>query len=592
MKKLRSNLTNCLINFFKEKYETKITQKEINISITRDEFDGDLTLIVFPLVKFSKDDLFTTSNKIGNYILSKIPCIINYNIIKGFLNIVISDEYFVQYFLSIISIEEYSFVKTNNKSKPVVIEFCSPNTNKPLHLGHIRNNLLGFSISNILKATGNKVERVQIINDRGIHICKSMAAWILYSNGETPKSSFTKGDHFVGKYYVLFEKIYNQEVKKLILSGKSENDARNSAPIMLKAKDILVKWERKDPNIISLWKKMNLWVYQGFNQTHNRLGISFDKNYYESDTYLHGKKYINEGINKNIFYKKNDGSVWVDLKKEGLDEKILLRSDGTSVYITQDIGTAILRKIDFNFEKMIYVVGNEQDYHFKVLFMILKKLQMSWSSKCYHLSYGMVDLPDGKMKSREGTTVDADNLMDDMVLNSKELSKKIKDNIDVRDENQNKYEIIGLAALKYFILKVDPKKRILFNPNESIDFNGNTGPFIQYTYVRILALKRKKFKITKVNDNYKLINKEKKLIKLIFEYHNILIDASENLNPSILANYLYKLVKEYNHFYQNVSIFKSKLSEQISFRLILSIKVSDVIKSGMKILGITLPEKM
>ncbi len=592
MKKLRSNLTNCLINFFKEKYETKITQKEINISITRDEFDGDLTLIVFPLVKFSKDDLFTTSNKIGNYILSKIPCIINYNIIKGFLNIVISDEYFVQYFLSIISIEEYSFVKTNNKSKPVVIEFCSPNTNKPLHLGHIRNNLLGFSISNILKATGNKVERVQIINDRGIHICKSMAAWILYSNGETPKSSFTKGDHFVGKYYVLFEKIYNQEVKKLILSGKSENDARNSAPIMLKAKDILVKWERKDPNIISLWKKMNHWVYQGFNQTHNRLGISFDKNYYESDTYLHGKKYINEGINKNIFYKKNDGSVWVDLKKEGLDEKILLRSDGTSVYITQDIGTAILRKIDFNFEKMIYVVGNEQDYHFKVLFMILKKLQMSWSSKCYHLSYGMVDLPDGKMKSREGTTVDADNLMDDMVLNSKELSKKIKDNIDVRDENQNKYEIIGLAALKYFILKVDPKKRILFNPNESIDFNGNTGPFIQYTYVRILALKRKKFKITKVNDNYKLINKEKKLIKLIFEYHNILIDASENLNPSILANYLYKLVKEYNHFYQNVSIFKSKLSEQISFRLILSIKVSDVIKSGMKILGITLPEKM
>ena len=592
MKKLRSNLTNCLINFFKEKYETKITQKEINISITRDEFDGDLTLIVFPLVKFSKDDLFTTSNKIGNYILSKISCIINYNIIKGFLNIVISDEYFVQYFLSIISIEEYSFAKINNKSKPVVIEFCSPNTNKPLHLGHIRNNLLGFSISNILKATGNKVKRVQIINDRGIHICKSMAAWILYSNGETPKSSFTKGDHFVGKYYVLFEKIYNQEVKKLILSGKSENDARNSAPIMLKAKDILIKWERKDPNIISLWKKMNHWVYQGFNQTHNRLGISFDKNYYESDTYLHGKKYINEGINKNIFYKKNDGSVWVDLKKEGLDEKILLRSDGTSVYITQDIGTAILRKIDFNFEKMIYVVGNEQDYHFKVLFMILKKLQMSWSSKCYHLSYGMVDLPDGKMKSREGTTVDADNLMDDMVLNSKELSKKIKDNIDVRDENQNKYEIIGLAALTYFILKVDPKKRILFNPNESIDFNGNTGPFIQYTYVRILALKRKKFKITKVNDNYKLINKEKKLIKLIFEYRNILIDASENLNPSILANYLYKLVKEYNHFYQNVSIFKSELSEQISFRLILSIKVSDVIKSGMKILGITLPEKM
>tara|TARA_A100001011_G_C14313729_1_gene846900 strand:- start:1591 stop:3369 length:1779 start_codon:yes stop_codon:yes gene_type:complete len=592
MKELRSHLINCLINFFKENYETKITQKEINISITRDEFEGDLTLIVFPLVKFSKDDLFITSNKIGNYILSKVPYIVNYNIIKGFLNVVISDKYLVQSFLSIISIEEYSFVKINNKTQPVVIEFCSPNTNKPLHLGHIRNNLLGFSISNILKATGNKVERVQIINDRGIHICKSMAAWILYSNGETPKSSFTKGDHFVGKYYVLFEKTYNQEVKKLILSGKSENDARNSAPIMLKAKDILIKWEKKDPNIISLWKKMNNWVYQGFNQTHNRLGISFDKNYYESDTYLHGKKYINEGINKNIFYKKNDGSVWVNLKKEGLDEKILLRSDGTSVYITQDIGTAILRKIDFNFEKMIYVVGNEQDYHFKVLFMILKKLKMSWSSKCYHLSYGMVDLPNGKMKSREGTTVDADNLMDDMVLNSKELSKKIKDDIDVRDENQNKYEIIGLAALKYFILKVDPKKRILFNPNESIDFNGNTGPFIQYTYVRILALKRKNFKITNINDNYKLIKKEKKLIKLIFEYPNILIDASENLNPSILANYLYKLVKEYNHFYQNVSIFKSKLSDQISFRLILSIKVSDVIKSGMKILGINLPEKM
>ncbi len=567
--------------------------QHIQYQKTRKEFDGDITLVVFPLLKLSKKDATQTAEEIGNYLQENVEEVYSYNVVKGFLNLSIDDSYWMTRFVLACKTPNYGILNIEKDAPTYLVEYSSPNTNKPLHLGHIRNNLLGYSVAEIIKASGKNVKKVQIINDKGIHICKSMVAWQDFGNGETPGDRGIKGDHLVGKYYVKFEKSYKAEITDLVTNGVDREQAKKQAPILLKAQEMLIKWEAKDPEIIKLWKMMNGWVYDGFEETYRRLGVDFDKNYYESETYLLGKEVVQKGIEKGIFYKKEDNSVWIDLSKEGLDQKILLRSDGTTVYITQDIGTIIQRHQDFRFSNIAYTVGNEQDYHFKVLFLILNKLGYDWAKDCYHLSYGMVDLPLGKMKSREGTIVDADALIDEMVETARSIAKKLGklDGMSKQDA-RNLYEIVGLGALKYFILKVDPKKRILFDPEESIDFNGNTGAFIQYTYARIQSVIRQYQKKSNLNIEIKINKSEHEIIKLITEFPKIIQEAAKSYSPALIANYIYDLVKEFNAYYQNTRILTAEKDYLITFRVKLSKKVGEIIKTGMGLLGVEVPNKM
>ena len=585
--KLNKEIQRCLASLY------GVDKQQLQFQKTRKEFDGDLTLVVFPLLKISRKSPEVTANEIGNHLSDHSKLVSSFNVVKGFLNLTIVPTYWIDSFSRSYSNPTFGIKEVEIDAPTYLVEYCSPNTNKPLHLGHIRNNLLGFSVAEILKASGKKVKKVQIINDRGIHICKSMVAWLEFGNDETPLSSGIKGDHLVGKYYVAFDKQLKLEQDQLIERGMSSEDAVKNAPIFKKAQALLLKWEAKDKEVYQLWNMMNQWVYDGFEKTHQRLGVDFDKNYYESNTYLLGKDVIEKGLKDGVFYKKEDGSVWIDLTEDGLDEKLLLRSDGTAVYMTQDIGTAIQRYEDFEFSHMAYTVGNEQDYHFKVLFLILEKLGYQWAKNCYHLSYGMVDLPTGKMKSREGTVVDADDLMQEMVNSAMEIAQELG-KLDGMSENESKelYETIGLGALKYFMLKVDSKKRMMFNPEESIDFNGNTGPFIQYTYARIQSMLRKYDQKISFDDSVELSQKENEIIKQILDFPNAISDAAKGYSPSIIANYIYELVKEFNSFYQNVPILIDEDKNLVAFRVALSEMVARVIKSGMKLLGVSVPNRM
>ena len=581
-----------LVSSFLEKNFNLITD-DIEIQNTKKEFTGDLTVVLFPFYKLiEKNQISSFAKDLGGSLVSKSEKIDSFNIVGGFLNLIVSDKFYLDFINSIK--DDTNYGKSKAVEETFVIEFSSPNTNKPLHLGHIRNNLLGYSVSKILEANGKNVKKVQIINDRGIHICKSMVAWKQYGEGKTPESENIKGDKFVGEYYILFNKIHNEQKKQLIDSGEDKDKAEENTQIMLDAKHELKNWEKNDKETLKVWKMMNEWVYEGFESTYNLLGVSFDKNYYESQTYLLGKDIIKDGLNNNIFYKKDDSSVWIDLDDEGLDKKLLLRSDGTSVYMTQDLGTAVQRISDNeNVKGMIYTVGNEQDYHFNVLFKILKKLGYDWASYLSHLSYGMVDLPSGKMKSREGTVVDADDLIFELIQNVKETTEnldKFKSNKDALDYED--YKSIALGALKYYILKVDPKKNILFNPNESIDLNGNTGPFIQYAYVRIQSIIKKYNNEILINNSYSLNEKEKEVIKIIYDLPVVVKNSSNELSPALIANYLYDLVKSYNSLYQNFNILNSESKESTSVRLLISIKTRDVIILCSELLGIDLPNKM
>jgi len=569
------------------------TDQSIQFQKTRKDFEGDITLVVFPLLRVSKKGPEQTADEIGSYLKENVAEVINFNVVKGFLNLEIAKRFWFNQFFNIYNIADYGLAIIDDNAPTYLVEYSSPNTNKPIHLGHLRNNFLGYSVAEIIKASGKNVKKVQVINDRGIHICKSMVAWLEFGNNETPESSGKKGDHLVGKYYIEFDKHYKKEIADLVDSGIEIKQAEKEAPILIKAKEMLLKWEAKDVEVRALWKKMNKWVFDGFATTYKRLGVNFDKNYYESDTYLLGKKVVKIGLEKGVFYKKEDGSVWIDLSDEGLDEKIILRSDGTAVYMTQDIGTAIQRYEDFGFSHMAYIVANEQDYHFKVLFLILDKLGYEWAKTCYHLSYGMVDLPSGRMKSREGTVVDADDFIQEMVDTAKSIAKELgKLEGTTEKEANDLYEIIGLGALKYFLLKVDPKKRMLFDPKESIDFNGNTGPFIQYAYARIQSLKRKhKAKVT-ISKSVDITDKEQEIIKLLMEFPSTIQEAAANYSPALVANYVYDLVKEYNTYYQSTSILTAESNDLINFRLGLSVKVGDVIKVAMGLLGVGVPDRM
>lgn len=572
-----------------------ITIDKVEFQITRKEFEGDITMVIFPLLKTIKSNPVELGNKIGNYLVENVPEVRSFNVVSGFLNIVVSDVYYLNFFNEIRNNAKYGFVTPSPESEAIMVEYSSPNTNKPLHLGHVRNNLLGYSVAEILKASGKKVYKTQIINDRGIHICKSMLAWKKFGKGETPESKGLKGDKLVGNYYVAFDKAYKEEISRLIAQGKTEEEAKKQAPILLEAQEMLLKWESGDEEVIALWKKMNQWVYDGFATTYNNLGVDFDTYYYESNTYLLGKDVVQIGLEKGVFEKDPDGSVWIDLTDEGLDRKIVLRSDGTAVYMTQDIGTAIQRVKDFpDVSGMVYTVGNEQDYHFKVLFLILKKLGFDWSKNLFHLSYGMVDLPSGKMKSREGTVVDADDLMQEMSDTAQKIAEDLGKLDGYSEEEKAKlYKIIGLGALKYYILKVDPKKRILFDPAESVDFAGNTGPFIQYTYARIQSIIRKaNFDFESPTSVEVLHEKEKELIKQIELFPEIIQNAAQNHSPAVIANYIYDLVREYNSFYQTVSILGEEDLSKKTFRVQLSKKVADTIASAFQLLGIEVPERM
>ena len=566
---------------------------QIEFQETRKDFEGDITIVVFSLLKFIKGNPFEIASKLGEYIKEHAALVVQFNVVKGFLNLVISDNYYVTFFNSITNDSKFGFVET--KEDAIMVEYSSPNTNKPLHLGHIRNNLLGYAVAEILSASGKKVYKTQIINDRGIHICKSMVAWTKFGKGETPEKTGLKGDKLVGNYYVKFDKEYKKEIEVLINTGLPEEEAKKRAPILLEAQEMLRKWEAGDETTVALWKTMNQWVYKGFDESYAALGVNFDTNYYESNTYLLGKEVVAEGLEKGIFYKKEDGSVWIDLTDEGLDEKIVLRADGTAVYMTQDIGTAIQRIKDFpDINGLVYTVGNEQDYHFKVLFLILKKMGYEWAKNLHHLSYGMVDLPEGKMKSREGTVVDADDLMKEMTTTAGDISQELGKLDGYSDKEKSKlYKTIGLGALKYFILKVDPKKRILFDPKESIDFNGNTGPFIQYTYARIQSILRKANFETKHDVLTSTLHpKEKELIKLLQNYPTIIQNAADNLSPALIANYTYELVKGYNSFYQSVPIFGADNENDKDTRVQISYMVGNVIKSSFLLLGIEVPDRM
>ncbi|WP_159021609.1 arginine--tRNA ligase [Formosa sp. L2A11] len=569
--------------------------ESVEFQSTRKEFEGDITVVVFPMLRVVKGNPVKIGEAIGEYLLKEVEDVTGYNVVKGFLNIVIADAYYQNWFNSIKSDNTFGYVKLNENEKAVMVEYSSPNTNKPLHLGHIRNNLLGYSVAEILKASGKNVYKTQIINDRGIHICKSMLAWKRFGNGETPESTGLKGDKLVGNYYVKFDQEYKKEIAALLEDGLSVDDAKKQAPILLEAQAMLLKWEAGDDEVVSLWKTMNQWVYDGFEVSYKNLGVDFDCYYYESNTYLLGKEFVAEGLKTGVFFKKEDGSVWCDLTEEGLDEKIVLRSDGTAVYMTQDIGTAIQRIKDYpNVGGLVYTVGNEQDYHFKVLFLILQKLGFEWSKNLFHLSYGMVDLPSGKMKSREGTVVDADDLISEMADTAGEISEELgKLDGYSQDEKNELYSTIGLGALKYYILKVDPKKRILFDPKESIDFQGNTGPFIQYTYARIQSIIRKAdFDYSVATPKLELHDKEKSLLKQLQLFPETIQLAAAQYSPAIIANYTYDLVKEFNSFYQNVSILGADdLNEKI-FRVQLAQAVSATIKNAFSLLGIQVPERM
>ena len=564
----------------------------VEFQATRKEFDGDITIVVFPMLRLVKGNPVEIGNAIGAYLVESVSEIKSYNVVKGFLNLVLSDAYFLNFFNEVSDFSKFGIINGNQNT--VMVEYSSPNTNKPLHLGHVRNILLGYSVAEILKASGKKAYKTQIINDRGIHICKSMLAWKTYGNGETPKTSGMKGDKLVGNYYVKFDQEYKKEVSQLIETGFSENEAKIKAPSLIKAQEMLRKWEAGDKEVVSLWKMMNEWVYDGFNKTYDSIGVDFDTLYYESNTYLLGKEVIKEGLEKEVFFQKEDGSIWCDLTEDGLDEKIVQRSDGTAVYMTQDIGTAIQRVKDYpDTTGMIYTVGNEQDYHFKVLFLILKKLGYQWADHLYHLSYGMVDLPSGKMKSREGTVVDADDLISDMATTAKKISEELGKIDDFSEkEKEHLYHTIGLGALKYYILKVDPKKRILFNPEESVDFQGNTGPFIQYTYARIQSILRRGALATTPISVETLHPKEKELIKQLQLFPDTIQQAGAQYSPALVANYTYELVKSFNSFYQNVSILGADFEKEKSFRIQLSRAVSDVIKTAFGLLGIDVPERM
>ena len=590
---LQESLSQHIKQAFVTLYNTPL--ETVEFQATRKDFEGDITVVTFSMLRTIKMNPAQLGEDLGSYLSEHIDEVVGYNVVKGFLNLVISDTYFMAFFQSVNTNPTFGFVKPSS-AKAMMVEYSSPNTNKPLHLGHIRNNLLGYSVAEILKASGRKVYKTQIINDRGIHICKSMLAWQRYGNNETPESTGLKGDKLVGNYYVKFDQVYKEEIKALEAKGLSTEDAKTQAPILLEAQDMLLKWEAGDAAVVALWEQMNSWVYAGFELTYKTLGVDFDSYYYESQTYLLGKSFIKEGLQSGVFFKKEDGSVWCDLTPDGLDEKIVLRSDGTAVYMTQDIGTAIQRLKDFpDVGGMVYTVGNEQDYHFKVLFLILKKLGFEWAKNLMHLSYGMVDLPSGKMKSREGTVVDADDLIVEMASTAKEISQDLGklEGYSESDKEQT-YNTIGLGALKYFILKVDPKKRILFDPKASVDFQGNTGPFIQYTYARIQAILRKSpLEIdSEVPLDYQLHDKEKSLVKHLQLFPEVIQQAAANYSPALVANYAYDLVKEFNSFYQNVSILGAETATEIKFRVQLSSAVANTIKNALSLLGIAVPERM
>ena len=586
-------LTNPICSFLKAKFQVNITNFEFQT--TRKEFEGDITLLVFPLLNYIKINPEKLGDAIGDHLTNTNKSVISYNVVKGFLNLSLSNFFYLEQFQNIFKQDNYGHKALGKDANEVMVEFSSPNTNKPLHLGHIRNNVLGYSVSRILEANGNRVIKTQIINDRGIHICKSMVAWKKFGKGETPDNSNIKGDQLVGKYYVMFDLEYKKEIANLVDNGLLLDEAKQKAPILIEAQEMLRLWESNDEEVRALWNKMNQWVYEGFDITYKNLGVSFDSYYYESDTYLLGKRIIDKGIKDRVFYKKEDGSVWIDLTNEGLDQKLLLRKDGTSVYMTQDLGTALKRLEDNpNLKGMVYTVGNEQDYHFKVLFLILKKLGFEWAQSLYHLSYGMVDLPSGKMKSREGTVVDADDLISNMIIQAKLISEEVGklDSLSCK-QRDNLHENIALGALKYFILKVDPKKSILFDPKASIDFNGNTGPFIQYTHARIKTLiKRAPTTISGIDNTLSLSNKERELIKQLGRYPDAVSLAGEQYSPAVIANYLYDLVKCYNTFYQNLSILGIKDKNLKSFRIALSQKVAEVVSNASGLLGIEVPDSM
>ncbi len=579
-------------------YGQEINDNQIQLQNTRKEFEGDITLVVFPFLRISKKSPEKTSEDIGTFLKDTNKLVTEFNVVKGFLNLVIAQEYWLGAIESANSVDKFGIIEPTENSETVMVEYSSPNTNKPLHLGHIRNNLLGYSICRILQANGYKVVKTNIVNDRGIHICKSMYAWQKWGEGRTPENTGIKGDHLVGEFYVKFDQEYRKEIEELVQSGMEQKEAEQKAPSLVAARELLLKWEAKDPETVKLWQTMNSWVYAGFDVTYKELGVDFDKIYYESDTYLSGKDEVLRGLKEGIFYQKEDQSVWADLTGDKLDQKILLRSDGTSVYMTQDIGTAKKRFIDYPIDKMVYVVGNEQNYHFQVLSILLDKLGFEFGKGLYHFSYGMVELPSGKMKSREGKVVDADDLLEEMVNVAKKMSEELgKLGSLSKEEATETYKKIALAALKYFMLKVDPKKNMLFNPEESIDFNGNTGPFIQYTYARIKSVIRKANDtgITipkKVNSGHILLPKEKELIKKIKLFPAALKESADNYSPAILANYCYDLVKEFNQFYHEHSILKAETSELVEFRLLLSDVVAKVVANGMELLGINMPERM
>lgn len=591
-------ITESIVAAIKELYGEDIAASTVQLQKTRKEFEGDFTYVVFPLLKISKKNAENTAQEIGALLAQKQPLVAAFNVVKGFLNISIATSYWIDLLKNIDEKKQWGITDATENSPLVMIEYSSPNTNKPLHLGHIRNNLLGFALSNIIAANGNKVVKTNIVNDRGIHICKSMLAWQKWGNGETPASSGKKGDHLIGDYYVAFDKHYKAELAELMAKGMSKEDAEAASPLMAEAREMLVKWEAGDKEVRALWEQMNGWVYEGFDETYKRLGVDFDKIYYESDTYLVGKETVLGGLEKGIFYRRPDESVWADLSADGLDEKLLLRSDGTSVYMTQDIGTAQLRFRDYPIDKMVYVVGNEQNYHFQVLSLLLDKLGFSWGKDLVHFSYGMVELPEGKMKSREGTVVDADDLMDEMIATARETSEELGSKLDglTAEEAADIYRIIGLGALKYFMLKVDARKNMLFNPKESIDFNGNTGPFIQYTYARTRSIERKAAEagiaVESVAAPGAISEKECSIIRLLNQFPAVVRQAGTDYSPSGIANYAYELAKEYNQFYHDFSILREENSEAKAFRILLTRNVGKVIKIAMNLLGIEVPERM
>ena len=595
---IENKLVASVISGLKALYAQEVPAAQVQLQKTKKEFEGHLTLVVFPFLRLSKKNPEQTAQEIGEYLQANEPAVAAFNVIKGFLNLTIASDSWIELLNAVHADENYGLVAATPSSPLVMIEYSSPNTNKPLHLGHVRNNLLGNALANIVQANGNRVVKTNIVNDRGIHICKSMLAWKLYGNGETPESSGKKGDHLVGDYYVSFDKHYKAEVAQLMEKGMTKEEAEAASPLMNQAREMLVQWEAGDLEVRNLWSMMNNWVYTGFDETYRKMGVSFDKIYYESETYLEGKEKVLEGLSKGAFYRKEDGSVWADLTNEGLDHKLLLRGDGTSVYMTQDIGTAKLRFDDYSIDKMIYVVGNEQNYHFQVLSILLDKLGFEWGKGLVHFSYGMVELPEGKMKSREGTVVAADNLMEEMITTAKETSEELG-KLDglTAEEAADIANIVGLGALKYFILKVDARKNMTFNPKESIDFNGNTGPFIQYTYARIQSVLRKAAESgivvpAELPTGIELSDKEEGLIQMVADFAAVVKQAGEDYSPSVIANYTYELVKEYNQFYHDFSILREENEAVKVFRVALSVNVAKVVRLGMNLLGIDVPDRM